>query len=188
MPKTSRPRSRKSPSRRRGGDDLTIHRAFLARAESVATQPAGRGGSPHPSVKVGAVLVDRHGHKIAAAANRFAYGVDRRRPERYRAGHKSLWINCAEQIVIAQALRKHADIKDARLYITLEPCAVCAGLIGELRIKEVFVPVGALRRYARLKAKWKDSIEIGLTKLAEAGVRLIAIDTRTAKKRAKKKD
>ena len=82
-----------------------------------------------------------------------------------------------------QALHKRADLKGARLYITLEPCAVCAGLIGELHLKEVFVPVGAMRRYARLKSKWKESIEIGLIKLAEAGVRLTAIDARVSQKK-----
>jgi tRNA(Arg) A34 adenosine deaminase TadA len=162
-----------SPSRkkRRQKDRLVLHRHWLTHAEKVAS------GSPHPSVKVGAVLVDRKGKEIAAAPNRFARGVDRRRKERYREGAKSLWINCAEQIAIAQALRKRADLKGASLYLTLEPCAVCAGLIGELRLKQVFVPAGALRRYAKLKPKWKTSIEIGLIKLAESGVQLVAIDT-----------
>jgi tRNA(Arg) A34 adenosine deaminase TadA len=171
----------KKSSSRRHIDNLELHRKWLARAEAVAMQPVSRGGSPHPTVKVGAVLVDRKGREIVSAANRFAAGVDRRRPERYRPGFKSLWINCAEQMAIAEALRKHADIRGAKLYVTLEPCAVCAGMIGELRVKEVFVPVGAMRRYARLKTKWKDSIEIGLTKLAEAGVRLISIDTKKEK-------
>ena len=161
------------------------HAKWLARAEAVASQPVSRGGSPHPTVKVGAVLVDRHGHEIAGASNRFAHGVDGRRPERFKEGSKSLWINCAEQIVIADALRKGADIKGASLYLTLEPCAICAGIIAELRIPEVFVPAGALRRYAKLKAKWKNSIEIGLIKLAEAGVRLTTIDTRKTPRKRK---
>ena len=166
-----------------------MHRQWLARAEAAALKPVSQGGSPHPTVKVGALLVDRKGREIAVAANRFARGVDRRRPERYREGSKSLWINCAEQIAIAQALRKRADLKDAVFYLTLEPCAVCAGLIGELRLKRVFVPAGALRRYAKLKPKWKNSIEIGLIKLAESGVQLISIDTRHGgvKKRAHKR-
>jgi len=172
------------PKKQRKHDQLAVHRQWLARAEAVAQQPVNKGGSPHPSVKVGAVLIGREGQEIAAASNRFAYGVDRRRPERYREGSKSLWINCAEQIVLTQALRKRADVKGASLYLTLEPCAVCAGLIAELRIPHVYVPAGALRRYARLKSKWKNSIEIGLVKLAEAGVQLISIDTR--KPRAKK--
>ena len=135
---------------------------------------------------MGAVLVDKNGREIAKASNRFAYGVDRRRPERFRVGAKSLWINCAEQMAIASALRKRADLKGAKLYVTLEPCAVCAGIIGELRLKHVFVPAGALRRYAKLKAKWKNSIEIGLIKLAEAGVEITAIDTRPVKKAKRK--
>ena len=173
------PRHRKQ----RHADELMQHRRWLARAEAVAKSSLSAGGSPHPSVKVGAVLVGRDGREIAAASNRFAAGVDRRRPERYKDGSKSLWINCAEQIALMQALHKRADLKGARLYITLEPCAVCAGLIGELHLKEVFVPVGAMRRYARLKSKWKESIEIGLIKLAEAGVRLTAIDARVSQKK-----
>lgn len=172
------PKKSKSKTKIRHRDQLALHRHWLAHAQTTALQPVSRGGSPHPTVKVGAVLVDKKGHEVAAAANRFAYGVDRRRPERYKEGSKSLWINCAEQIAIATALRKRADLKDAKLYVTLEPCAVCAGLIGELRLKQVFVPVGALRRYARLKSKWKDSIEVGLIKLAEARVELVSIDTK----------
>jgi deoxycytidylate deaminase len=80
-----------------------------------------------------------------------------------------------------QALAKRADIKGSSLYVTLEPCATCAGLIAELKIKNVYVPVGALRRYAKLKAKWKESIEIGLIKLAEAGVLVKAIDISSKK-------
>jgi tRNA(Arg) A34 adenosine deaminase TadA len=174
--------SASSRKKHRHKDTLAEHRHWLAQAEAVALQPASRGGSPHPTIKVGAVLVDRKGRMIAAAANRFAYGIDRRRPERYRAGAKSLWINCAEQLAIAKALRARADMRDATLYVTLEPCAICAGLIGELRLKQVFVPVNALRRYAKLKSKWKNSIEVGLIKLAESGVNVTAIDTKKGKK------
>jgi deoxycytidylate deaminase len=157
------------------------HRHWLERAEKIATLPVSRGGSPHPSVRVGAILVDAGGHEIASAANRFARGIDRRRPERYKDGTKSLWINCAEQLALMQALREGKKVTGARLYVTLEPCAVCAGMIGELQIAEVCVPVDSMRRYAKLKAKWKDSIEIGLTKLEESGTRLISVDTHKAK-------
>jgi tRNA(Arg) A34 adenosine deaminase TadA len=157
---------------------LATHRHFLARAETLAKGPVGKGGSPHPAVKVGAVLVDAKGHEIAVSVNRFAKGVDRRRPERYRNGFKALWINCAEQMALMAALRKRANLKDATLYVTLEPCAVCAGLIAEVGLKQVCVPVGALRRYAKLKAKWKESIEIGLIKLNEAGVEVTAVDVK----------
>ena len=157
-------------------DVLSQHRQWLARAEQIAHLPVSRGGSPHPSVQVGAVLVNAKGKEIAAASNRFAAGIDRRRKERYADGSKSLWINCAEQLAIAQALKNRANITGSTLYVTLEPCAVCAGLIAELGIHQVCVPVGAMRRYAKLKAKWKLSIEVGTIKLTEAGIALTAVD------------
>jgi tRNA(Arg) A34 adenosine deaminase TadA len=166
-------------------DRWADHRKWLARAHDVATQPVSKGGSPHPSVRVGAVLVDAKGREIASAANRFAAGVDRRRPERYKDGSKSLWINCAEQIALMDALRRNKKVTGTTLYTTLEPCAVCAGMIGELKIAEVCVPVDAMRRYARLKSKWKSSIEIGLTKLAECGTRLVSVDTHVPRPKAK---
>ena len=169
---------KKAPAKhqRRRTDALEQHRQWLKRAEKVARLPIGEGGSPHPTVKVGAVLVDSKGKEIASAANRFAHGVDRRRQERYKDGSKSLWINCAEQLALASALKKRADIRGASLYVTLEPCAVCAGLAAELHLKMVCVPVGSLRRYAKLKSKWKASIEIGLIKLTEAGIPLTTVD------------
>jgi tRNA(Arg) A34 adenosine deaminase TadA len=176
MSKSPRRKQARSKPRPRRSDHLADDRRWLARAEAVAEGPVSAGGSPHPTVKVGAVLVDARGREIAAAANRFPDGVDRRRPERYRSGAKSLWINCAEQMALMAALKKSAHVKDATLYVTLEPCAVCSGLIAELRLKRVCVPVGAMRRYAKLKAKWKESIEIGLIKLAEAGVEVTAVD------------
>jgi tRNA(Arg) A34 adenosine deaminase TadA len=167
-------------------DSWAEHRQWLAHAEKIATQPVSKGGSPHPTVRVGAVLVDAKGRELASAANRFAHGVDRRRPERYKDGTKSLWINCAEQIALMQALRQGKKVAGARLYITLEPCAVCAGMIGELRLSEVCVPVDAMRRYARLKSKWKDSIEVGLIKLAESGTQLVSVDTHTPRRKINK--
>ena len=153
-----------------------VHRAWLAKAIETAHSSPEKGGSPHPTVKVGAILVDSQGNEIARAVNRFAQGVDRRRPERYEDGSRSLWINCAEQMAIAQAVRKQASLKGAKMYVTLEPCAICAGLLVECGIREVIVPLSSRRSYAKLKAKWKLSIEIGTSKLTEAGVKITAVD------------
>ncbi|MBV8548047.1 MAG: hypothetical protein JO126_01150 [Alphaproteobacteria bacterium] len=175
MKRTTSPKPAKKP-RKRSVDGFAQQRRWLERAHNVAQLSPLEGGSPHPTVKVGAVLVGPKGQEIATGANRLPNGIDRRRPERYRSGQKSLWFNCAEQMAFAEALRKRKDIRNATLYVTLEPCAVCAGLIVELGIRKVCVPVNSRRCYARLKDKWKSSIEIGLIKLAEAGVNLAAVD------------
>lgn len=170
-------KEQKRPQRtRQPQNPLARHRAFLHQAALMAEAPPDKGGSPHPKVKIGAILVDAKGKQITCGVNRFPSNVDRRRPERYENGSRSLWINCAEQMALAEALRKGVSIKGARLYVTLEPCAICAGLIAESGIKEVYVPVRSRRRYAALKTKWKHSIDVGQIKLAEAGVRLTAID------------
>lgn len=157
-------------------DHGACDRAWLDLAIKTANAAPEKGGSPHPRVKVGAILVDAKGKEIARAVNRFATGVDRRRPERYENNARSLWINCAEQMALAQALRHKADVKGAKMYVTLEPCAVCAGLLVESGIREVVVPLSSRRSYAKLKAKWKKSIEIGTSKLTEAGVKITAVD------------
>ena len=157
-------------------DPLARHFSWMYLAMSMAEQPVGQGGSPHPKVKVGAVLVDAKGNEIARASNDFAAGVDRRRSERKKDNQKSLWINCAEQLAIARAAQRGVKLAGAKIYVSLEPCAVCAGLIAEAGIKHVFVPVNSLRRYVRLKPKWRRSIEVGQTKLAEAGVTVTAVD------------
>lgn len=152
------------------------HIKWLEKAQSGAERTPTKGGSPHPTVKVGALLVDKKGKEIACAANRFAHGLDHTHPERYENGSRSLWINCAEQMVLIDAARKKADVKGARLYVTLEPCAICAGLIVEAGIAEVVVPSHSLKAHRKLKLKWRHSIEIGREKLAEGGVRVTTVD------------
>jgi deoxycytidylate deaminase len=76
-------------------------------------------------------------------------------------------------MALAQAFRKRADLKGARFYVTLEPCAICAGLLIECGIRTVIVPHSARSLCTRLKAKWKKSIAIGRIKLAEAGVKVV---------------
>lgn len=165
-----------SSCRRQKKDPHVHDRKWLAEAYKLAHLPADKGGSPHPSVKVGAILVDAKGKEIARDVNRFASKIDRRRPERYENSVRSLWINCAEQMAIAKALKKGAKLAGSRLYVTLEPCAVCAGLLAECGISEIIVPLSSRRSYAKLKAKWKKSIEIGTSKLTESGIKIIAID------------
>jgi deoxycytidylate deaminase len=147
---------------------------WLGRARAMAAQSVCHGGSPHPKVKVGAILVNAKGREIARASNGFANGIISK-AKRMGDNQRSLWINCAEQIALARAARKGVKLKNAKLYVTLEPCATCAGLIAEAGIAEVVVPADNLRQCAKIKPKWKRSIKVGRAKLEEAGIKVTAI-------------
>jgi len=89
----------------------------LAEAEAVA----GQGEVP-----VGAVLVDNEGHVLAAAGNRVETDCD-------PTAH-------AEMLVLragaAQLGAKHLSKCD--LYVTLEPCAMCAAAIALARLRRLY--------------------------------------------------
>ncbi|MDX9690103.1 MAG: hypothetical protein EOM37_01745 [Proteobacteria bacterium] len=152
------------------------HRYWLEKTIEHAEQIPSQGGSPHPSVKVGAMIVSKKNRILATDVNRFAFGLNAGRSERYEDGARSLWINCAEQMTLMQALKHHRDLSGARMYITLEPCTVCAGLIVESGIKEIIVPESSHQFYDKLKKKWRDSIDVGRSKLKEAGVKVTYVD------------
>ena len=91
----------------------------LALAEAEAA--AARGEVP-----VGAVLVDRDGRVLAAAGNRVE-------TDRDPTAH-------AEMLVLrAGAVRLGAKhLADCDLYVTLEPCAMCAAAIGLARLRRLY--------------------------------------------------
>ena len=91
----------------------------LALAEAEAA--AARGEVP-----VGAVLVDRDGRVLAAAGNRVE-------TDRDPTAH-------AEMLVLrAGAARLGAKhLADCDLYVTLEPCAMCAAAIGLARLRRLY--------------------------------------------------
>ncbi len=151
------------------------HQKWLRRAVALTELPLAKGGSPHSTVKVGAVLVDRDGHMIAASVNRMARGVRCDDPSRLQNGRRSLWINCAEQLALMSALKKRADTRGASLYTTLHPCSICAGMIAELGLKHVVFADDAKTRYPLLKLKYRESITIARVKLAEAGVKTVPL-------------
>ena len=74
-------------------------------------------------VPVGAVIVDANGHPIAQTCNR-------REQDQDPTAH-------AEVLALRQAglMRHNWHLNDCTLYVTLEPCAMCAGAIGLSRIK-----------------------------------------------------
>jgi tRNA(Arg) A34 adenosine deaminase TadA len=76
-------------------------------------------------VPVGAVLVNDEGIVLAAAANMVE-------AEQNPAAH-------AEMIVLAQAwaARGQKYLADCTLYVTLEPCVLCAGAIAAFRVRKL---------------------------------------------------
>ena len=97
--------------------DFTSH---MARALAEARAAAGRGESP-----VGAVLV-RDGEPVAADGNRVRELSD-------PTAH-------AEILVLREAARRLGSerLPGADLYVTLEPCPMCAGAISLARIRRLY--------------------------------------------------
>ena len=77
-------------------------------------------------VPVGAIIVDHSGKVIAKAHNMVEF---RNNPTCH-----------AEKIVIEKALKitGHRFLQDCDLWVTLEPCAMCAGMIKQTRIKRLY--------------------------------------------------
>jgi len=92
-------------------------RQALGLAESAAS--AGE-------VPVGALVVDSSGQVIAGAAN----AVETRRDATAHA--ELLALQAAMQV------RGGKNLDDCDLYVTLEPCAMCAGAIAHARIRRLY--------------------------------------------------
>jgi tRNA(Arg) A34 adenosine deaminase TadA len=94
--------------------------SFMHLAFEEAEAAAKRGEVP-----VGAVLVS-HGQVLARAGNRTEEGKD-------PTAH-------AEMIVLREAAKLGGSprLKEADLYVTLEPCAMCAAAISFARVRRVY--------------------------------------------------
>ena len=94
----------------------------MALAMAEARSAADAGEAP-----IGAVLVDANGEVIAAAGNAPIATHD-------PTGH-------AEIRVLRAAAQKLGNYRlvDTTLYVTLEPCAMCAGAISIARVKHLVI-------------------------------------------------
>ena len=94
--------------------------SMIRRALAVA-EAAGQIGE----VPIGAILADREGNILAEAGNRTE-------TDRSAVAH-------AEILAIAEGcrLRKSRRLTDCTIYVTLEPCPMCAGAIASARIGRV---------------------------------------------------
>ena len=97
------------------------HEDYMRQALALAREAAAAGEVP-----VGCVIVDRAGQIIGRGRNR-------REEDESPLAH-------AELAAITDACRSHGDwrLKGARLYVTLEPCPMCAGGILSARIPELY--------------------------------------------------
>jgi tRNA(adenine34) deaminase len=93
--------------------------APMAQALAEAERAAAQGEVP-----VGAVLVDGAGNVVAAAGNRVE-------AERDPTAH-------AEMLALRAGARGRKFLDDCDLYVTLEPCAMCAAAIGFARIRRLY--------------------------------------------------
>lgn len=95
-----------------------IHCQWMAKARELA-QKAGEAGE----IPVGAIIIDRDDKLIAQAANYKERNCD-------PTAH-------AEILAIQKAskIKQNWHLNDCILYVTLEPCPMCAGAIIQSRIK-----------------------------------------------------
>ena len=91
----------------------------------LALEQAGRARA-RGEVPVGAVLVDAAGQVLASAGNEVEARHD-------PTGHAELLVLRA-----AAALRQSPRLEDCDLYVTLEPCAMCAAAISFARIRRLY--------------------------------------------------
>jgi tRNA(Arg) A34 adenosine deaminase TadA len=91
----------------------------------LALEQAGR-AEARGEVPVGAVLVDASGQVLASAGNEVEARHD-------PTAH-------AEVLVLraAASLRRSVRLEDCDLYVTLEPCAMCAAAISFARIRRLY--------------------------------------------------
>ena len=118
--------------------NLEVHQNWMDRAIALAKE-AGEVGE----IPVGAVIVDCQGEAIAT-------GVNRKERDHDPTAH-------AEVVAIRQAARvlKNWNLTGCTLYVTLEPCPMCAGAILQSRISNLVYgaddpKAGAIRTVANL--------------------------------------
>ncbi len=88
---------------------------------------AARSAADVGEVPIGAILVDRSGKVIATSGNTTILATD-------PTGH-------AEMNVLREGARKTGNhrLTGTSLYVTLEPCAMCAGAISHARVARLVI-------------------------------------------------
>lgn len=129
--------------------------AFMAQALDLARAAAEAGEAP-----IGCVIVDAEGQVIATGANAPISAHDPTAHAEIQALRQA-----------AQALSNYRLKPDLTLYVTLEPCAMCAGAISQARIARVVYGAsdpksGGVENGARVwdhpQTHWKPKVTAGV--------------------------
>ncbi len=138
--------------------------AFMAQALDLARAAAEAGEAP-----IGCVIVDAEGQVIATGANAPIGTHDPTAHAEILALRKA-----------AEVLSNYRLKPDLTLYVTLEPCAMCAGAISHARIARVVYGAsdpksGGVENGARVwdhpQTHWKPKVTVGVE--AEAAATLL---------------
>ena len=138
--------------------------SFMAQALDLARAAAEAGEAP-----IGCVIVDAEGQVIATGANAPISAHDPTAHAEIQALRHA-----------AQALENYRLKPDLTLYVTLEPCAMCAGAISNARIARVVYGAsdpksGGVESGARVwdhaQTHWKPKVTAGVE--AEAAATLL---------------
>ncbi len=122
--------------------------------------------SDDPSTQNAALIVSQNGVVLAAAANRFPLGVEKR-PVRFERPLKYSFMGHAEARAICQAAAIGRATAGCAMIVPWAACSACAIAIIEAGISTV---VSHRDMMDKAHLTWKSQIEIGDTMLAEAGV------------------
>jgi len=137
-----------------GGQDGQVWRGWMELALEEARTAAGEGEVP-----VGAVLVDgRDGRLLARAGNAMRRLQD-------ASAHAELLA------MRAAAPARGGRLEGCDLYVTLEPCAMCAGAIALMRIRRLYfgaedpkggAVVNGARHFGQPTCHWRPEIYGGI--------------------------
>lgn len=106
---------------------MNWHTYFMKIAEAASER------SKDPTTKVGAVIVDKHGHIIGTGYNGMPPGVDETELWKDRETKYKFVIHAEENAL----LHSTGDCRGATIYLTLTPCAKCLGRLKSAGISNI---------------------------------------------------
>lgn len=123
--------------------------------------------SKDTSTKVGALIVETGSTaSLASAWNGAPMGSRADEDERFERPEKYSWTCHAEMNAIAFAARAGVSVRGATLVVTHAPCMICARLIVQAGISQVYYPEPT----GEFALRWKDDLKRSQALFKECGV------------------